>query len=224
MKPYKTINVIKNMNYIHLTNSLIFLLLTNLVFANNNTNAINIEYEIYDNVVIWGCDYFNGEKGMKINILSVTGGSGNYNITVSGNSKASTNNLKTGEGFVYFFTESDVTYGTIGFAITDTQGNLTTMKPDFIASLVSLFQFALLTCNAPNKCTQNTITHTQANSIAVTSDVYQTSNRIVSSADMPNGNVSYLANKEISLGVGFHVKIVSNFTADIVNPCSITIE
>lgn len=224
MKHYKTNNVNESMNYIYLINNVIFLFLTNFAFANNHSDAINIEYEIYDNVVIWGCDYFNGQKGMKINILSVTGGTGNYNITVSGSSKTSTSNIRSGEGFTYFFTQSDVNFGTIGFQVQDDQGATANMRPDFIASLSNLFYFALLTCNAPGKCTQSTITHTQANSDFVTSDVYQTSNRIVSSADMPNGNVSYLANNEISLGVGFHVKIVSNFTADIVEPCAITLE
>lgn len=224
MKHNKTNNVNENMNYTYLMKNIIFLFLTNMAFANNHSDAISIEYEIYDNVVIWGCDYFNGEKGLKINILSVTGGTGNYNITVSGNSKTSTSNIKSGEGFTYFFTQSDVNFGTIGFTINDNQNNIAVMRPDFIASLVNLFYFALLTCNAPSKCTQSTITHTQANSEVVTSDVYQTSNKIVSSADMPNGNVSYLANNEITLGVGFHVKIISNFTADIVSPCNATLE
>ncbi len=195
---------------------------TNLLYSNNNTNVINVEYEIYENILVWGCDYYNGEKGLKINILNVTGGSGVYNVTFNGNGAVEPNNLRAGEGFVYFFTESDFQFGSIGFTITDTQQNSIAMEANLISILESLFLFA--NCNAPIKCAQSTITHTQQNSNIVISDVYQASNKITSTADMPDGNVSYLANNEIHLDEGFHVKILTNFTADIVKPCSIVLQ
>jgi len=212
------------MNYTYLVLSFIFSFLVNATLANNNPNAINIQYEIYDNITVWGCDFFNGERGLRINILSVTGGSGNYNIVINGNGKATPSNISSGEGFVYFFTKSDVQFGNVGFTVTDTQGNSEVMQPNLVLSFSNILNFALAVCNAPDKCAESIITHTQNNSGNITSDVYQASNKIMSTADMPDGNVSYLANNEIFLDVGFHVKLISNFTADIVKPCSITIE
>jgi len=181
------------MKYTYLINSILACtFFVNLMYADHNSRALNIEYEIYDNIVVWGCDFYNGKKGIKIEILSVTGGSNsNYSVSVNGDGFAMpSNSIPKGKGFVYFFTANDISSGNVGFTVTDTQGNSEVMQPNLVLSFSNILNFALAVCNAPDKCAESIITHTQNNSGNITSDVYQASNKIMSTADMPDGNVS----------------------------------
>jgi len=205
------------MNYTYfIKNVIAFFFLANMVYANPNPQALNVEYEYYDNIFVWGCDYFNGKRGVKIKILGVTGGNGNYSVSVNGQGFAEPSSFSQGEGFVYFMTLSDISSNNIGFTISDTQNRSQNMDANVIA-LLSLFNFSNL-CKAPVKCSQNIITHDE--DVLIYADVYQATDKIISSGFIPERDISYFAPNEITLNIGFRSILVSNFTADIVTPCS----
>lgn len=207
------------MKYTYLIKSILACtFLANLVYANHNSRALNIEYEIYDNIVVWGCDFYNGKKGIKIEVLSVTGGSNsNYSVSVNGEGFAMpSNSIPKGKGFVYFFTANDISSGNVGFTVSDAQGNNQTMEANLIFILSSLS--IPIYCGAPDKCSQGIINHTEDDKIDT--DVYQVTNRISSCGTIPERSTSYIAVNEICLNSGFEVKLISNFTAAISQPCS----
>lgn len=203
-----------NGKYFYISLLTVFLQIPVILIHAANNSAINVEYEIYDNVVVWGCDYYNNTKGIKINIKKVTGGNGNYTISTSGNGMAMPNSISSGEGFVYFFTENDLTNNTIGFTISDGQS---TIQLDPLLTFVLNSLSITFNCGAPPKCMQNYITHTQNDIIST--DVYQVRNKITSSGTIPERLTSYFAVKEIALEIGFEVKLISTFTAEIKDPC-----
>jgi len=210
--------------FLHITLSSTFIIFCFFSFANNGNNnkeqAINIEYDKNDIVAVWGCDYYNGEKGIKIKILSVTGGSGNYNITENGNGFVNPTSISEGEGFEYFFTKSDQQNGVVEFTVTDAQNNNNTAKMD--DELIIQFEGFTdigINCKAPIKCTEAVIAHDEFTTIST--DVYQATDKIISSGTIPERNTSYIAANEICLNEGFEVKLVSNFIAKIIKPCTI---
>lgn len=205
------------MKYTYLLKTIIaFIFLANTVYANSNSMALNVEYEYYDNIFVWGCDYYNGKRGVKIKILSVTGGSGNYTVSVNGQGFAEPSSFSQGEGFVYFMTLNDISSNNVGFTVRDTQNNSQIMDTN-VKLLLSLFSFNNL-CKAPVKCTQNVITHDE--DVLIYADVYQAKDKIISSGFIPERSISYFAANEITLDIGFKSILVSNFTADIITPCS----
>jgi len=112
---------------------------------------LDIMYDMSGYVVLWNCDYDSDVPRISLNILSVTGGGGEYAITPFGQGAVSTTDIVEGEGFTYFFTEDDQMNGNIGFQIEDEFGQVCVMSPDLITQLeqipFGIVCFGAVTCN-----------------------------------------------------------------------------
>jgi len=183
-----------------------------------NLNAQNItaSYQSFDNqnVLLFGCDYQQATTRMYINVINVTGGTGNYTVAAAGGGGVSSTSIKTGQGFTFYFTEQDQISGGIDFTITDSAGNTYDLDP-LVKTQIELLQFSV--CNTPAHTCQNNIIHS-SNPIPVT--VYNTSNYIKSTGKVvsPSNTTSYLATTLVELQSGFEVPINASFYADI-EPC-----
>lgn len=188
-------------------------------FVSNNLNAqnINANYQSFDgrNILLFGCDYQQSTTRMYINVLNVTGGTGNYTLSTTGGGGFSSNTISAGQGFTFYFTEADQIAGNIGFTITDAVNTGTTYNLDpLIKTQIELLQFSV--CNTPNYTCRNNIEH---DGIMIPVSVFNTSDYIKSSGTIlsPSTATTYLSGNSVELESGFEVPMNAEFLADIEN-------
>ncbi len=195
----------------------IWIILGLIALMPNNLKAqiISADYQSFDgqNVLLFGCDYQEPVNRMYINILNVSGGSGNYTVTTAGDCSVSSSTITAGEGFTFYFTEPDQIAGIIDFTISDSAGNTYNLDP-LIKTQIELLQFFI--CNSPNYTCRNNVEHID---LTVPVTEFNTSNYIKSSGTIlsPSVNTSYLSGNYVELQAGFEVPQKAGFFADIQN-------
>jgi len=195
---------------------IVFILALSLSFTTKG--QISINYEVYDNVFLWGCSYEGNQRGIYANILGVSGGSGNYSVSHGPNVKCSKSSLSENDSFE-IFVPLYTSLNNIDFTITDSNNSAFAMDLD--SNVKSLLYFAANLaeeCNAPNKCTQNNIVHNFGDRIYT--DFYQAKKAITSSAEISDRNTSYIATESVTLLSGFSTINLTNFSIEIVQSCN----
>lgn len=178
-----------------------------------------INYEVYDNLFLWGCTYHQNQKCIFINILGITGGSGSYTIVGNSTVKVSKTSVGENEG-LEIYVPYDAIENNINFTITDSQGGVSTT----INSGVKNFLYyaaniaRLEECLAPDKCTIPNIELLEGD--RVYADTYKTQGEISYDGTLPDRNTSFIAGTSITLKAGFSSVDFSNFEAKIEVNCN----
>jgi len=175
---------------------------------NNENNMIQVSYQSADggNILFSGCNYRTPSPTLYVNVISVTGGSGNYTITPSPNTFVSHTSIKQGEGFTFYFSEAAQNSEEVCFKINGNQYN----SCDFIPQLRFL---DIGECAQPAFVCPEEVTH-NLGTIAVTD--YSATNTIHSSGKVQKSStVNYYAASSIDLGDSFEVEPNANFFASI---------
>jgi len=112
---------------------------------------LEINYEMSGYVVVWDCNFDEAFPRIAIEIVSVTGGSGDYTVSPLGSSDAVSNmNFNDGEGFTYFFSETEQDNSNIGFVITDGAGSVCFMDQTLATQLYYIPISTICTQDCPN--------------------------------------------------------------------------
>jgi len=177
----------------------------------------NINYDVHNNVFLWGCTYNGSVKGIFTYVLGVNGGSGSYTISPSSSIAISKTAVGSGEIFEVFV-PLNTSLSNIHFNITDVQGGSISINEDVKNFLHYASNTAYLECSAPGKCTNTDIVHTEDEWL--TPDLYQADNSITSQATLPDRNTIFRATDDITLLPGFSTVKLTNFVAEIVSNCN----
>jgi len=176
---------------------------------------IAVEYQSFDgeNSLLFGCDYQEPVTRMYINVLNVTGGSGNYTISTTGETDVSSTNITSGQGFTFYFTEQDQRDETIDFTISDGSGKSYSLEFQ-IYTQIQLLQFAV--CTSQSNVCRNNVEHMD---MTVPVTVYRTANYIKSNSVIlsPSTTTTYFSENFVELQSGFEVPLKTGFLADIRN-------
>lgn len=184
--------------------------LSPLMSSDNDNNMIQVAYQSADggNVLFSGCNYRTPQPTLYVNVISVTGGSGNYTITPAPNTFVSHTNITEGQGFTFYFTEAAQNADNVCFKINNTVYN----SCDFIPQLKFL---DIGECAQPAFMCKENITH-DSGTIAVTD--YKANNTIFSAGTVQESStINYYAGAAIDLQEGFEVQTDANFSAAIEN-------
>jgi len=176
---------------------------------------IEIEYEVYDNVFLWGCSFEGNQRGIFVNILGVSGGVGIYTVSHDPSIKCSKATLNENDN-LEIFVPLNTNMNNIDFTIADSQGDSVNID-DNVKSLLYFAANIAAECQAPNKCVQDHIVHNNGDRIYT--DFYQVKKTITSSAEVSDRNTSYIAGESITLLSGFSTINLTNFAAEIEQSC-----
>jgi len=193
---------------------ILLLLMFFLTVSFKAKGQLTINYEVYDEVFLWGCNYDNNIRGVFINILGISGGSGNYTVSPNNSIKVSKLTLTENEGFEVFVPLNTST-NNINFTITDTQNNASVSIDNQAKILLEYAANVAYTieCLAPSLCGIDNMVHESDK--VIHSDIYQAKKTITSHAIIPDRNTSYIAGESITLQPGFTTIGLTNFIAKI---------
>lgn len=199
---------------------IIFILTGNLCLG--QSCSLNVVIAGDNNVLFNDCAYENDSVRFSIYINSITGGSGNYTISNSGNGFVSDNQLQSGDSFVFGWSEDDQDLinpnnSNATFTIDDGAGNVCTLNDinPSIQLYVNLISFAPF-C-APQALADTCVNYMHHyQNYNVVDSVYNARFVIISEKALPNnGTIVYQAGNFVRLEDGFFVPASTNFIADI---------
>jgi len=178
-----------------------------------------IHYEVYDNLFLWGCADHQDQKCIFINILGISGGSGNYTVTGNSTVKVSKTSVTENEGFE-IFVPLNTNVNNINFTISDFQGGSSASIDNGVKGFL---EYAANTaqleeCLAPDKCSLPDIELVEGDRIYA--DLYQTLGEISYNGTLPDRNTTFIAGESITLLPGFSSVTYSNFEAKIDISCN----
>lgn len=178
-----------------------------------------VHYEVYDNVFLWGCDYNGNEKGIFINILGITGGSGNYSIAPNPAISVSKTSVEQDSIGFEVFVPLNTNFNNIDFTVSDVQGGSINIDDGIKNFLHYAANTARLEeCLAPDKCSLPDIQLVEGDRIYA--DLYQTLGEISYNGTLPDRNTTFIAGESITLLPGFSSVTLSNFEATIDVVCN----
>jgi len=201
-----------------LTKWLVNAVLINVVFlsatfASDNT-GIQIDYQSADGayVLFWDCSDRSPapDATLYINVTSVTGGSGTYNIIPAANTYVSQNRISEGEGFTFYFTEAAQNAVNVSFKITDTQGR--SCDIDFYIE-TQLYYLDVGNCDGSGVSCKENIKHYDG--MVPVTDHAAVDTILSTGIIQATTDINYFAGTVIDLQSGFEVKTNADFLATI---------